>query len=215
MASEKKASPFAGLPFTPGKIYEVKKEELSKIVPDITMDPDTVNKQLTLSEGNKKATYGAWQTYPPRPERFETYLQVLAKEALQGIHYWEVDWSYSPDESVYVGVAYGSTDRKGPSSEFGNNTVSWVFGQYAEPAWSDPVLRAWHNGLVWQSDPVSGGCTRVGVLLDWHGGTLSFTKISGNQRVALYRFDTTFTEPVFPCFWAGKSGNYVALRPVS
>ena len=30
MASENKASPFAGLPFTPGDIYEVKKEELNK-----------------------------------------------------------------------------------------------------------------------------------------------------------------------------------------
>ncbi|XP_030256599.1 stonustoxin subunit alpha-like [Sparus aurata] len=216
MASEKKASPFAGKPFTPGEIYDVKKEELTKIAEDLTMDPDTVNNQLTLSQGNKKATNGAWQKYPPRPERFVVHPEVFAKESLKGIHYWEVEWSDTPKESVYVGVAYGSIDRKsgGSCTEFGNNSKSWVFGQTAEPT-SEPRLRAYYNGKVWEGPFPSGGCKVVGVLLDWHSSTLSFYKISGTERVALYRFQTKFTEPVYPCFWVGKSGNYVDLRPVS
>ena len=184
---------------------------------DITMDPDTVNNHLTLSEGNKKATHGAWQTYPPRPERFDTQPQVLARDALQGIHYWEVDWSESPKESVYVGVAYGSIDRKagGSCSDFGFNPMSWTFGKVCDPSWSEPKLRAWHKGLVWEGPFPSGGCKRVGVYLDWSKGTLSFSKISGNQRVALYRFQIKFTEPVFPCFRLGQCGDYVALHLVS
>ncbi|XP_030255089.1 stonustoxin subunit alpha-like [Sparus aurata] len=215
MASEKKASPFAGRSFTPGNVNQVKKEELLSFFVDITLDPDTANNHLTLSEGNKKATYGAWQKYLPNPERFDTYPQVMAKDGLNGIHYWEVDWSDTPDESVYVGVAYGSIDRKGSASEFGTNTVSWVIGQYADPSWSETKLRVWHDGLVSDCSLPSGGCKSVGVFLDWPSGTLCFFSFSETQMIAFYRFQTKFTEPVFPCFSAGKSGNYVSLRPAS
>ncbi|XP_030255026.1 stonustoxin subunit alpha-like [Sparus aurata] len=211
MASEKKASPFAGIPFTPGEIYDVKKEELLKYASGFTVDPNTVNKQLTLSERNKKATNGPEQPYPPNPERFETYPQVLAKEALKGIQYWEVDWSDTPDESVYIGVAYGSIERTGPASEFGNNSKSWVLGRSGDPT-SERTLKAYHDGKVWEGPFPSDGCKRVGVLLDWDLGTLYFFKISKGHNYALYRFETKFTEPVFPCFWVGKSGNYVSLR---
>ena len=178
-----------------------------------TMDPDTVNKQLTLSQENKVATYGAEQTYPPNPERFDAHPQVFARDALQGIHYWELDWSDSPHESVYVGVAYGRIDRKsgGSNTEFGNNPMSWVFGQSGDPT-SGLKLKAYHDGKVWEGPFPSDGCKRIGVLLDWHVGTLYFFKISKGHNYALYRFETEFTEPVFPCFWVGKSGNYVSLR---
>ncbi|XP_030255024.1 stonustoxin subunit alpha-like [Sparus aurata] len=210
MASEKKASPFAGIPFTPGEIYDVKKEELLKYAVDIYMDSDTVNKQLTLSERNKKATNGPEQTYPPNPERFETYPQVLAKEALKGMQYWEVDWSDTPDESVYIGVAYGSIERTGPASEFGNNSKSWVLGQSGDPT-SERTLKAYHDGKVWEMPSTSGGCKRVGVFLDWDLGTLYFFCVLGSQNGPLFRFETKFTEPVFPCFWVGKSGNFAAM----
>ena len=61
------------------------------VVVDLSMDPDTLNNQLTLSEGNKRATHGAWQKYASRHERFVVHPQVLDKEALKGIHYWQVE----------------------------------------------------------------------------------------------------------------------------
>ncbi|KAF1373303.1 hypothetical protein PFLUV_G00259070 [Perca fluviatilis] len=39
---------------------------------DLNLDPNTANYHLTLSERNKKATHGARQSYPDRPERSNT-----------------------------------------------------------------------------------------------------------------------------------------------
>ncbi|XP_038591154.1 neoverrucotoxin subunit beta-like [Micropterus salmoides] len=177
---------------------------------DLTLDPDTVNNYLTLSLGNKKATCGALQTYPDHPERFDTHPQVMCRQRLKGRHYWELGWSNSSFESVYVGVAYKITERKGDSSqsELGSNTMSWCFGQYC---FLKSTLHAYHNGRVW-SDVFPSDCNRVGVFLDWPAGTLSYYRVS-NKLSHLYTFHTKFTDPVYPCFSVGRGCNYVYLRP--
>lgn len=177
---------------------------------DLTLDPDTVNNYLTLSLGNKKATCGALQTYPDHPERFDTHPQVMCRQRLKGRHYWELGWSNSSFESVYVGVAYKITERKGDSSQskLGSNTMSWCFGQYC---FLKSTLHAYHNGRVW-SDVFPSDCNRVGVFLDWPAGTLSYYRVS-NKLSHLYTFHTKFTDPVYPCFPVGRGCNYVYLRP--
>ncbi|XP_034005515.1 stonustoxin subunit beta-like [Trematomus bernacchii] len=96
---------------------------------DLTLDPDTANNRLTLSQENKKATYGKDQKYPSHPERFECP-QVLCKEELSGHHYWEVEWSNGTNESVHVAVAYKGLGRKGnKQSDFGDNLESWSVGK--------------------------------------------------------------------------------------
>ncbi|XP_045924498.1 neoverrucotoxin subunit beta-like [Micropterus dolomieu] len=178
---------------------------------DLTLDSDTVNGYLTLSEGNKKATYGALQTYPDHPERFDSNPQVMCKDRLKGQHYWEVEWSVMSIPSVYIGVAYNVIERKSmdEQSQLGNNTISWCFGQRAS---EEKELHAYHNGDAGKLDFPSG-CSRVGVFLDWPAGTLSYYRVSSDSLSNLYTFKTTFTEPVYPCFWAGKQSNYVYLRP--
>uniref|UniRef100_A0A667YTZ7 SPRY-associated domain-containing protein n=1 Tax=Myripristis murdjan TaxID=586833 RepID=A0A667YTZ7_9TELE len=58
----------------------------------ITLDPNTLNTLLLLSEGNRKATYtGKQQSYPRHPERFTGRFQVLSRESLTGRCYWEVE----------------------------------------------------------------------------------------------------------------------------
>nr|XP_046234240.1 stonustoxin subunit beta-like [Scatophagus argus] len=192
---------------------DVQKSDLMAYACDLTLDPDTANNRLTLSEGNRKATYGAWQSYPDRLERFAANPQVFSRDSLKESSYWEVEWSTSPDESVYVGVAYGEIDRKSTSSDsqFGNNSISWCFGQYAAPGSPQPVLKAWHNGQVWEGPFPCGGCERVGVLLNYDAGTLSFYNVSFGDPTHLYTFQTKFTEPVYPCFWVGKCGNYLVV----
>ncbi|XP_038591156.1 neoverrucotoxin subunit beta-like [Micropterus salmoides] len=175
---------------------------------DLTLDSDTVNGYLTLSEGNKKATCGAWQTYPDHPERFDTHTQVMCKERLKGRHYWEVEWSVMSKASVYIGVAYNVIERKAmdEQSQLGNNTISWCFGQ------GNSSLCAFHNGRVWSHSFPSTGCNRVGVFLDWPAGTLSYYRVSSDSLSHLYTFKTTFTEPVYPCFWVNQNYNYVHLH---
>ncbi|XP_045897323.1 neoverrucotoxin subunit beta-like [Micropterus dolomieu] len=175
---------------------------------DLTLDSDTVNGYLTLSEGNKKATYGAWQTYPDHPERFDSNPQVMCKERLKGRHYWEVEWSVGSSTSVYIGVAYKGIERKASSkqSQLGNNTISWCFGQYKSS------LYKYHDGSYDHIPIPSTGCSRVGVFLDWPAGTLSYYRVSSDSLSHLYTFKTTFTEPVYPCFWVNQYYNYVYLH---
>ncbi|KAG5849826.1 hypothetical protein ANANG_G00075820, partial [Anguilla anguilla] len=60
----------------------------------LTLDPNTVNKCLRLSEGNREVTcVRESQSYPDHPERFERWAQVLCREGLSGRCYWEAEWS--------------------------------------------------------------------------------------------------------------------------
>ncbi|KAK7877069.1 hypothetical protein WMY93_032224 [Mugilogobius chulae] len=67
----------------------------------ITLDPNTVNTQLCLSDGNRRVTLTRKdQKYPDHPDRFSVY-QVLSRESLTGRSYWEMElnvgWScFSP-----------------------------------------------------------------------------------------------------------------------
>ena len=52
---------------------------------DLTLDPNTANRFLSLSEDNRKVTWvGMYQWYPDHPERFDSQYQVLGREALTG-----------------------------------------------------------------------------------------------------------------------------------
>ncbi|KAM9349837.1 tripartite motif-containing protein 16-like [Symphorus nematophorus] len=60
---------------------------------EITLDPNTANTRLLLSEGNRKATaVRQQQSYSNHPDRFIDSWQVLSTESLTGRCYWEVEW---------------------------------------------------------------------------------------------------------------------------
>ncbi len=177
---------------------------------NLTLDPNTANSYLILSEGNKKATCGDWQYYSYHLDRFDGVTQVLCKEGLTGRHYWEAEWSDGFKNSVYVNVAYKGIKRKGSGKEveFGTNAISWSFGKV-----DTHRLRAWHNGLIYEAPVPSDDCSRVGVYLDCPGGTLSFYRVSSNSLTHLYTFENKFTGPVYPGIWAYHYGNYVYFNP--
>ncbi|XP_070846909.1 neoverrucotoxin subunit alpha-like [Chaetodon trifascialis] len=179
---------------------------------DLNLDPNTANYNLTLSDGNKKATYGSRQSYPDHEERFDTQPQVLCKEGLTGRHYWEIEWSNTSNDSVYVIAGYKGVERKGTGNmtELGANSISWSFGKRTD----ESKVKAWHNGKIWEGSIPSTGVRRVGVYLDWSGGTLSFYRVSSNTLSHLYTFHNKFSEPVYPGFWASRSNNYMHLCPV-
>ncbi|KAF4092040.1 hypothetical protein AMELA_G00016480, partial [Ameiurus melas] len=71
---------------------------------DLTLDPNTVNYNLILSEKNRAVTrIERYQQYSDHPERFDYYHQVLSKESVCGRCYWEVEWS---GIDVYISVSY-------------------------------------------------------------------------------------------------------------
>ncbi|XP_026171815.1 neoverrucotoxin subunit alpha-like [Mastacembelus armatus] len=178
---------------------------------DLTLDPNSAQNNLILSEGNKKATHGVSQSYPDHPDRFDVFHQVMCKEELTGRHYWEVEWSSGESEDVAVGVSYRGMWRKGygDGCRLGYNVMSWCLGHRWNPP--NPTLYAEHDKkATYQPVPSSGFC-QVGVYLDWPAGTLSYYKVSANTLTHLHTFSTTFTEPVCPCFMIWCDKNYVFL----
>ena len=154
------------------------------------MDPNTAQRKIYLSDGNRKATLGQVdQPYPPHPERFEMWGQVLCTEGLTGRCYWEVEWS----GVVHIGVTYKAIMRHGRDnhSRLGWNDRSWSLSKYA----------AWHNGKGTTIPADPHGIKRLGVYLDWPAGVLSFYNISRYTISHLYTFHATFTAPLYPGFF--------------
>uniref|UniRef100_A0AAZ3Q835 Uncharacterized protein n=1 Tax=Oncorhynchus tshawytscha TaxID=74940 RepID=A0AAZ3Q835_ONCTS len=170
------------------------KPGLRKYVCDLTLDPNTVNRHLSLSEGNRTVTWRTEeQPYPDHPERFEYCEQVLCREGLTGRCYWEVEWS----GRAGIGVTYKGISRRGRGEDcwLGHNDKSWCL------FCSDNSYIAWHNNNPTTIDVPSSSSHRVGVYLDWSAGTLSFYRASSDTLTHLYTFTSTFTESLYPGIW--------------
>ncbi|XP_031669615.1 NLR family CARD domain-containing protein 3-like [Oncorhynchus kisutch] len=171
------------------------KPGLRKYVCDLTLDPNTVNRLLSLSEENRKVTWRREeQPYPDHPERFEDWGQVLCREGLTGCCYWEVEWSGRM--GAVIGVTYKGISRRGGGNDccLGYNDKSWTL------FCSDNRYSACHNNNPTTIDVPSSSSHRVGVYLDWPAGTLSFYRASSDTLTHLITFTSTFTEPLYPGF---------------
>ncbi|XP_058872318.1 tripartite motif-containing protein 16-like protein [Acipenser ruthenus] len=168
--------------------------EFLKYSCQLTLDPNTAYEELCLSEGNRKVTRRReTQRYPDdHPERFDSWEQVLCKEGLSGTRcYWEIEWSGG---WAFIGVTYKGISRKGwdGSCVLGCNDKSWSL------LCSDSSYTAQHNNN--ETAITAPHSPRIGVYLDFNAGTLSFYGISDTMTL-LHRFQTTFTEPLYPGFW--------------
>uniref|UniRef100_A0A8C7SBB6 B30.2/SPRY domain-containing protein n=1 Tax=Oncorhynchus mykiss TaxID=8022 RepID=A0A8C7SBB6_ONCMY len=168
---------------------------------DLTLDPNTANRLLSLSEENRKVTCRTEeQPYPNHSERFEVWPQVLCREGLTGRCYWEVEMS---GRGADIGVTYNGIRRRGLGNDcgLGYNDRSWSLFCY------DNSYRAWHNHNLTIIDVPASSSHRVGVYLDWPAGTLSFYRVSSDTLTHLYTYHTTFTETLYPGFrvWYGDS----------
>ncbi|XP_018558009.1 tripartite motif-containing protein 16-like [Lates calcarifer] len=153
----------------------------------LTLNPNTANTRLVLSEENRKATsVKDTQSYIGHPERFMYNAQVLSRQQLTGRCYWEVQWS---GLGVSVAVAYKDIARTGKESVFGDNEKSWVL-----ECCSNGNYNFKHKG---NRKTIRGRQSfRVGVFLDHRAGILSFYEISETVTV-LHRVQTTFTQPPY------------------
>ncbi|XP_056297321.1 tripartite motif-containing protein 16-like [Pseudoliparis swirei] len=156
---------------------------------DITLDPNTANTQLLLSDGDRRAILMREdQSYSSHSDRFTRCWQVLSRESLTGRCYWEVEWRGG--RGVDVAVAYKNIKRTGSGGEsgFGFNNNSWA-------------LRCFNNSFTFVHNkvqtPVSGPqSSRLGVYLDHRAGILSFYSVSDTMTL-LHRVQTTFTQPLY------------------
>ena len=175
---------------------------------DLTLDPNTATRHLSLSGNNRKVDYVEEdQPYPDHPEGLdeEAEDQVLCREVLTGRHYWEVEME-GKNYSAMIGVTYKSIKTKGNYTSVGQNDASWGLFCGQNPS-------VWHKNEQtaipdWLPLPI-----RVGVYLDWPAGILSFYSISSDTLTRLYTFHTTFTEPLQPVFGLDDDTS-VTLCPV-
>ncbi|MEQ2283920.1 hypothetical protein AMECASPLE_016424 [Ameca splendens] len=166
---------------------------------EITLDPNTANRKLLLSEGNRKVTLmEEQQFYPDHPDRFTHLFQVLSRESLTGRCYWEVEWRGRG--GVVVAVSYKNSMR---AEGFGFNDKSWSL------RCDTNSYTFYHNNV---KTPVSGPVfSTVGVFLDHRAGILSFYSVSRTMTL-LHRVQTTFTQPLHAGirpFFFGDSAEFI------
>ncbi|XP_075947722.1 NLR family CARD domain-containing protein 3-like [Anarhichas minor] len=174
---------------------------LRKYACELTLDTNTVNRNLKLSDNNRKVTrVREKQPYPENSERFDHWYQVMCTNGVTGRCYWEVEWRGRGD----VSVTYKGIKRKGNINDcrFGGNDQSWCL--FCSD--TDGYDAVWHKQIKTDLPHSSSSSSsssvpyRIGVYVDWPAGTLSFYRVSSDTLIHLHTFNTTFTEPLYPGF---------------
>nr|XP_046258271.1 NLR family CARD domain-containing protein 3-like isoform X7 [Scatophagus argus] len=192
-----RVEPAGGRWLTPG---------LRKYSCELTLDTNTVNKNVKLCDNNRTVTCGEeQQSYPDHPDRFGFFPQLLCTEGVTTRCYWEVEWR----GEVYISVSYRGISRTGCGDDcvFGRNDLSWCI------TCSNGRYTVWHNNKAKSISSFSSVSNRVAVYVDCPAGTLSFYEVSSDTLIHLHTFNTTFTEPLYPGFrfWSTRSGSSVSL----
>ncbi|KAK0145414.1 E3 ubiquitin/ISG15 ligase TRIM25 [Merluccius polli] len=160
---------------------------------ELTLDPNTAHRDLSLSEDHRKVMrVREGQSYPDHPERFDSCHQVLCREGLTGRCYCEVEM----EGGVVIGVTYRGITRRGKGHDrrLGRNKKSWSL--YCH----DGGYSACYNSRKTDICLPPSGSTRVGVFLDRPAGSLSFYRVSpgvggsSDTPTHIHTFHTTFTQ---------------------
>ncbi|XP_067085302.1 NLR family CARD domain-containing protein 3-like isoform X4 [Osmerus mordax] len=178
------------------------KPDRRKYACELTLDPNTAHRNLSLSEVKRKVTRTReQQPYPDHPERFDYWDQALCREGLSGRCYWEAEWSGGG--GVYIAVTHKGISRRGWSDDckLGYNNKSWCL------FCRDNSYSARHNKKSTDIPVPPSSSHRVGVYLDWPAGTLSFYTVSSDTLTHLHTFHSTFTEPLYPGFKFGLESS--------
>ncbi|XP_048031001.1 E3 ubiquitin-protein ligase TRIM39-like [Megalobrama amblycephala] len=178
---------------------------------DVTLDPDTANPNLILSDDGKQVRHGdIRQKLPDNPKRFDPYVNVLGKEAFSsGRFYFEVQ--VKGKRSWELGVARESINRKSVIPLCVSNGF-WTV-----------ILRNGNEYIASADPPV---CLRlrvkpqrVGVFVDYKKGLVSFNDVESNSPI--YSFTAqSFIDKLYPYFSphqnnGGKNSSPLIITPVN
>uniref|UniRef100_A0A8C0GCE0 Uncharacterized protein n=1 Tax=Chelonoidis abingdonii TaxID=106734 RepID=A0A8C0GCE0_CHEAB len=161
---------------------------------DVTLDPDTANPCLVLSEDRNRVRQGdTRQELPDNPERFDRYSIVLGAEGFAGGRcYWEVEVGHKAGWDL--GVCRGSLSRKG---EFTYNP-----GNGCSVMW---LREGGYKALTFPQTPllVSVRPSQVGIFLDYEADKVSFYNVTDKSH--LFTFTDTFSGTLRPYFYPGAT----------
>ncbi|XP_065325905.1 NLR family CARD domain-containing protein 3-like [Pelmatolapia mariae] len=177
---------------------------LRKYSCQLTIDTNTVNRHLKLSDNNRKMIHvEEVQSYPDHPDRFNYFYQLMCSTGLTGRCYWEVEWR----ETVEISVSYRRIRRKGDSYDcvYGWNDHSWALvcsedGPHYVMYNNKVTFISFFSSSSISSFSSSSVSNKVAVYVDCPAGTLSFYRVSSDTLIHLHTFNTTFTETLYPGF---------------
>ncbi|XP_075769290.1 zinc finger protein RFP-like [Pelodiscus sinensis] len=171
---------------------------------DVTLDPDTANSKLVLSEDRKSVRLGdTHQDLPDNPERFDPCIFVLGAAGFIGRRrYWEV--GVGDKTGWTLGVCRESVSRKGK--------VIFTPGNGYWAVWlRDGGYKACISSPT--SLPVSARPSRVGVFLNYEAGEVSFYNVT--DRSHLFTFTGTFSGTLRPFFCPGLNAGGTNAAPLT
>ncbi|XDV33768.1 hypothetical protein PO909_004052 [Leuciscus waleckii] len=197
--------------FTHKKRVSTELKRRQQYAVDVTLDPDTAQPNLILSDDGKQVRHGdIRQKLPDKPERFDPCPCVLGKEGFSsGRFYFEVQ--VKGKTKWTLGVARESINRKGSITLTPSNGC-WTVGLRNE------------NEYLACAGPSVSLCVRVkpqrvGVFVDYEEGLLSFYDVESSSH--LYSFtDQSFTGKLYPYFNpcandGGKNSTPLIITPVN
>uniref|UniRef100_A0A667XRP5 Uncharacterized protein n=1 Tax=Myripristis murdjan TaxID=586833 RepID=A0A667XRP5_9TELE len=178
---------------------------------DVTLDPDTANPELILSDDGKQVKHGdVEKNLPDKPERFSPAVCVLGKQSLStGRFYYEVQVKGKTDWDL--GVARESINRKE------------LITLCPENGYWTVVLRN-ENEYIAAAGPavclsLKSRPQKVGVFVDYEEGLVSFYDVDAAALIYSYT-DCSFTEKLYPYLSpylndGGKNSSPLIISPVS
>ncbi|XP_060771720.1 E3 ubiquitin-protein ligase TRIM39-like [Neoarius graeffei] len=193
------------------KVEEIKLKRIQQYAVDETLDPETANPYLILSDDGKQVTCGdKRQNLPDIPERFDRCPCVLGNEGFSsGRFYYEVQ--VRGKTKWTLGVARESVNRKGMFTASPDDGYWCVFLR------NETEYRACDSPSVPLS--LKQAPQKVGVFVDYEEGLISFYDVDAKSHI--YSFTgQNFTEKLYPYFCpcvndGGKNSAPLIICPVN
>ncbi|XP_037389797.1 E3 ubiquitin-protein ligase TRIM39-like isoform X2 [Pygocentrus nattereri] len=192
------------------KIPEIKLKRIQQYAVDVTLDPDSANPFLILSDDGKQVRDGdKRQNLPDKPERFDYCPCVLGKKGFSsGSFYYEVQVSGKTNWDL--GVVTESSNRKGEIIACPEDGY-WIVilrNKTEYEALDFPSVR-----LSLKQAP-----QKVGVFVDYEEGLVSFYNVEARSHIFSFT-GQTFTEKLYPYFCPcsnnrGKNSAPLIITPV-
>ncbi|XP_044785366.2 E3 ubiquitin-protein ligase TRIM21 isoform X3 [Bubalus bubalis] len=172
----------------------------------ITLDPQTANPWLILSENRRQVRLAnTRQEVPENEERFDTYPMVLGAQRFDsGKVYWEVD--VTGKEAWDLGVCRDNVRRKGQfllNSDTGF-WIIWLWNKQKYEAGTCP-----QTPLHLQVPP-----NRIGIFLDYEASTVSFYNITDHGSLIYTFSECAFAGPLRPFFNPGFNDRGTNSAPL-
>ncbi|XP_019490306.1 PREDICTED: butyrophilin-like protein 3, partial [Hipposideros armiger] len=155
--------------------------EARKHAVEVTLDPETAHPQLYIYHLKAVCYRNIGQDVTYSDKRFASKCVVASEGFQAGKHYWEVDVGHNV--MWYVGVCQDNVNRNMKNVHLSPNNGYWVFG-----------LNRKHEYVTFKTCRITLSLrtplTRVGVFLDYEGGTISFYNV--NDQSFIYMLTQQF-----------------------